>query len=271
MEKVLCFGDSHTVESWGARWVKTFEKQMNDKATKSGAKENYTCVRVCGDGFQTFNNLRDSEEALKMNKPKFVVIMVGTNDVLDFLWRESNSPMVKLHANQTKISKEYISNIDSFTKDYRELVKRAAESSAEKLVCVSLSPLGEDLNSHANETVRKYCDTILEIAEEQNKKTGNVVYAGFNENLKDHLLSMDPKRKLKPFQVESTAKIMMQMGGAKIQNKCCFQSYDAIARRNGRTILSNDNIHITETAARILVSTIMNSLYDDTVTQLNGL
>ena len=158
-------------------------------------------------------------------KPDFVVILVGTNDVIATTSRSSGI-FYKLTKRPPKRP-----TLDFYRESLDAIVSNLQQRTSAKIALSSLPILGEDLSSEPNQKIAKYNNVIREIAEKY-----GVTYLPVNELQVQLLRSIQtkPGRAFEGLRLGTRAILRHSLLG---------QSFDEISEKNG-LLLTIECIHM---------------------------
>jgi lysophospholipase L1-like esterase len=169
--------------------------------------------------------------------PAYAVILVGTNDVQATLTPEN--------AESTQRSKglPQVPSPEWFGECLREVVDRLNAAGTHVAVC-SLPPLGQDLDSPANDAVRDFNAVIRDVA----AATG-ATYLPVHERMAEVIVATG--REEGPAYTGSWRPGLESL----VEHFALGRSYDDIARRAG-FLLSPDGVHLDTAGARIVANLV---------------
>ncbi|MDT3402939.1 SGNH/GDSL hydrolase family protein [Mucilaginibacter terrae] len=164
--KVACLGDSITQGTDSYNWLADLQQQFNPTF------EFYNCGI---NGELAYNNLLRIQQVIDI-EPDYVVILVGTNDVLATLSKGNTNLYLEI-ANLPRVPDMawYIENLDQMITTLRQ------ETNA-RIALSSLPVLGEDLEDNANVIVNRYNEKIQRLV-----KKYNLHYLPLNEEITEYL------------------------------------------------------------------------------------
>jgi acyl-CoA thioesterase-1 len=174
-------------------------------------------------------------DALIACKPDFVIVLVGSNDVMAALSPKATAryqKMKKLPERPTLIW--YRDNL-------RAIVNRLRAETHAKVALCSLPCLGEVLDSPGNARIAQYNGVVRQVASEL-----RTAYVPLHEAFAVALESTPPA---KPRSSDGSPWPMLR---AAIAHHVLGQSFDAIGEKNGYALLS-DGVHFTSRAAALAV------------------
>ncbi len=222
---VVCFGDSNTHGNVSYNWVAGIEKDL----------PNFQFVNAGRNSDLTFTLLHRIDDVIAC-KPDFVNILIGTND-LNATFAESS---LKRYQKSGRLSEGEVPSIDSFERNYEEIVDRISGETQAKISLMSLPLMGEDLASEENKSVAVYNSIIKEIADKN-----DLNYLPLFEQQKAYLEESpsETKYKFKSYFYLLNLSIMKHYWLGK--------SWDEISRSN-KTKLSPDFLHQNSVSGKMI-------------------
>ena len=212
---------------------KSFVKILKDRL---GTKQ-YKFVNRGVAGFEAYNVLNNLDKAVKAS-PDFVIILVGTNDILSSL----NPELAKVSRKLKKIPHE--PTLHFYSLHITSIIKRLKHETRAKIAVASLPVIGEDLTSVENKTVDEYNRELKKITE-----TEGITYLPVHERQKKYLMD-----KIQGRGKDSTNSTKMAFK-ALFLHYLLFMSFDNISKRNGFLLLT-DGIHQNSLGAKIIADEI---------------
>lgn len=230
MKKTLLFlGASITQGRVSKSYVKLLKNRLGTKQ--------YKFINHGVAGYESYNVLMKMDKAVK-TKPDFVILLVGTNDVLSSLDPKLATLSRKLkHIPHEPTLSHYSNNIT-------KIVKYLKQETNSKIAIASLPVVGENLNSVENKTITEYNDELKKIAEKE-----NVTYLPVHEKQKNFLIK-EIKGKGKNC-VNSTRMAFKSL----FLHYLLFMSYDTLSKKNGFLLLT-DGIHQNSIGAKFIADEI---------------
>jgi len=178
-------------------------------------------------------------------QPDFIVILVGTNDVVGALvprlarWYRRAKKLPELPTEQW-----YRDNI-------LQIVRYLKENTRAKIALASLPVLGENLLSIFNQTTDRYNEHLKDIAAQE-----QVSYLPVHERQKEYLTRNQPAGR----DFDSSGRLTR---GLLIRHYLLRQSFDTISRKYGY-ILVTDGIHMNSRGASFIAEEIESFLLTNT-------
>lgn len=226
---LVCLGDSITQAGLGADWVAGLRQALEGEAVVVNA----------GVGGQVAWDLRQRLDEVARCRPDAVVLMVGSNDAVGALggpWTsfyESGRPQAPTE--------------DWFAQEYEALVEELALLTP-KLVCLTLSPLGEDPEGAAEAIVRRQNEAIRAIAADRGVDLVDL-HPALLKLRQDLGASGDVPFMSGPLQ-------FMRWGLAStIRHRILGQSWDAIGQSRGLS-MSADTIHPNDRSGSAMLALV---------------
>jgi lysophospholipase L1-like esterase len=229
LKKILFLGASITQGMISKSYVKMLKQKLGRKQ--------YKFINHGIAGYESYNVLKKLDNAIKL-MPDFVILLVGTNDVLSSLDPKLAELSRKLkHIPHEPTLNHYCNNIIS-------IIKKLKQETQSKIAVASLPVVGENLDSIENKTITEYNAQLKKIAE-----TENIVYLTVHEKQLNYLIK----------EIEGKGKDYVS--GAKIVYKSLFfhyllfMSFDTISKKNGYLLLT-DGIHQNSLGAKFIADEI---------------
>jgi lysophospholipase L1-like esterase len=176
-------------------------------------------------------------KAVTHKKPDFVIILVGTNDVIGALapaWGKRQRRTKRLP--QLPTEQWYRDNM-------LKIVRYLKEKTRAQIALASLPLLGENLASTANTTVSAYNAHLKEIAARE-----HVAYLPVHERQTEYLARTRPAGR----DFEGDRRLTT---GAILRHYLLGQSFDTISRKYGYLLLT-DGIHLNSLGASFIAGEI---------------
>ena len=235
VKKILFLGASIT----RGMISKSYAKMLQEKI---GTKQ-YKFINHGVAGYESYNVLKKLNKAIETN-PDYVILLVGTNDVLSSLDPKLAELSKKLkHIPHEPTVNHYFNNITS-------IVKKLNQETQSKIAIASLPVVGENLDSIENKTISEYNAELKKIAENE-----NIAYLSVHEKQKNYLIN------------EINGKGKDYIRNTKIAFKSLFLHYllflslDTISRKNGYLLLT-DGIHQNSLGAKFIADEIEDFIKD---------
>lgn len=207
----VAFGDSITHATLSADWVGALRDRLGP--------DGYDFVNAGINGHTSTDLLRRLDEVVACH-PDAVTIMVGTNDV-----RNGVPPAL-------------------FRANLETIISRLQERSTTRIALLSATPLGENPENPANQTLTDYNTAARQTADRM-----GVCYLPVHERITEHLGQGAPRF---AFSFGLALKIA-------VQHYVFRRSLDDIARGNGLAMLT-DHIHLNDRAGAIVADLVANWL-----------
>lgn len=212
-----------------------------DSLTRHPYAKDYILVNEGINSRLTYQILEQLENVVKL-KPKFVFLLIGTNDLKASLSEEEAGYYFKKWDLKETPTKE------SFTKNVNTIVDYLKKNSQAKIVLFSIPVLGEDPESIPFQRSIEYSKLLKEIG--SSKK---VTYKPFNEQLVQAILTNNNPN---PSRYEMNR---WGMYSTIIGHYVFYKSWDELSDKKGMLFLT-DNIHLNARAGKILESMILEEL-----------
>jgi lysophospholipase L1-like esterase len=188
-------------------------------------------------GYESFNVMQKLAKAISA-MPDYVVLLVGTNDVLSSL----DPKLAKLSRKLKKIPHE--PSLFHYRNNVTNIVQHLQKNSTARVAIASLPVLGENLDSLENRTIAAYNEALQHICGNE-----NVAYLPVHEKQKEYLIQ----------ELEGKGKEYIHHQklaySSIILHYLFFMSFDAISRKNGYLLLT-DGIHQNSVGAKMIADEI---------------
>jgi lysophospholipase L1-like esterase len=171
-------------------------------------------------------------------QPDVVIVLVGSNDVMAAMSRESEARYRRLKKLPEKPT------LGFYRENLLGIVTTLKRQTSAKVALCSLPVLGEALDSQANRRAAEYCSAIGEIAAEE-----QVAYLPIHEDMAAVLCA---ERPLGGREFDGKMRLMLK---AMVERYVLGRSFDAIAAGNGFVLLS-DGIHLNQRAGTMVADRI---------------
>jgi lysophospholipase L1-like esterase len=230
---IVCVGDSITHGSISSNYVDAL-------ASRFGAG-GFEFVNAGINGDLAYNVTQRLDEIIEC-KPDIVTVLIGTNDV-NALTNQSNLRRYRKeqHLPRTPDQEWYRENLT-------EIVRRLQTDTDAKIALLSIPPIGEDPSHPAFGRSVSYGEIAKEIAAD----TG-VDYLPLGATMVGYLEEHPGKSRLSKSHVR---RLIVKVVFRRLVLK---QSYGAISRANGNTLLT-DHLHLNDTGAGLVADLIQEYL-----------
>jgi lysophospholipase L1-like esterase len=226
---VACFGDSITKGTVSYNWVRYLSKKL----------PRYQWDNYGRNGDLAFNALQRIEKVIR-NNPDYVVIVLGTNDILQAM------PEIEKHVRKMNLPQK--PDIEWFQFNLEQIIGRFQEETKATIFIASLPVLGEGLNHRSNQMVREYNEIIRHLA-----KQYDLEYLPYNEALVEIL---EQEHSANPVLLQDSIEMIMK---APLRRFLLGQDWDTISSANGLR-LTTDNIHLNTRSGMLLGDLILKRL-----------
>lgn len=226
--RVVCLGASIVRGQVSTDFVNLLNQQM--------LKHGFHFINAGVNGDLAYNVLMRLNTVVD-KQPDFIIILVGTNDVIGALvprlakWYHRVKKLPQLPTEQW-----YCDNI-------LKIVHYLKENTRAKIALSSLPVLGENLMSTFNKTINTYNGHLKEIAAQE-----QVGYLPIHERQEEYLTRTQPAGR----DFESDGRLTR---GLLIRHYLLRQSFDTIAKRYGY-VLVTDGIHMNSRGASFITEEI---------------
>ena len=233
---IACIGDSLTHGNIGECWVDSLRQEYpNDKFLNEG---------INGDVVWQVHQRLDSILACK---PDVVTIMIGTNDALASLDKNSGERYKK----NSQLPE--IPTLERFKELLPELIDRL--KNVPKLAICTLPPIGEYRDSVNNNHIKKFNEFIKLTAIKK-----NITLLPISDLIWSELANRDYplKNDFNP----KTITILRRIFGGIYHHYVFKRSWDKISKSNGQWILF-DQIHLNERGAKVVFKKVKEFISSD--------
>jgi acyl-CoA thioesterase I len=226
---VACIGDSNTHGNSGFNYVNWLKTNFESSG-----------MEFCNAGYNSdlaWNVLQRLNPVIALN-PEYIIIMVGTNDVIASLTRESaESYMQKKDLPQQP-------NSVFFTDSYRLIINRIREECNARIAVVSIPVIGENPGSVANQKAAAYNTLLKDLAYQYDLDYLPV----FDEQISYlRKQGVDPRN--------GTAEESFPITRAMMMRYILGISWDKISSVQG-LYLTTDKLHMNSTGGKMIASRI---------------
>ncbi len=227
---IVCVGDSNTKGRYCFNWVRYLSKKFRNKK--------YDVINEGVNGDLAFNVLERIEKIV-LKKPKYIVILVGSNDINATLSDKNKKSYIKQKKLPIEPSKDwYLSNLE-------KILLKIKLSKDTKIALSSIPIMGENIYDETNKIVNDY-----NISLENLSQKFKVDYLPFYESLV-YRLEVGSKNGIgRPYQIGSSIKIK-----AVLRRYLLFQSWNKISNIHDLEFLT-DTIHLNKRSAKVFVSLV---------------
>jgi len=218
---IVCVGDSLVRGQTSANFVDLLNQRMH--------KDGFRFINAGVNGNLAYNVLVRLR-AVAAKRPDFIIILVGTNDVVGALvpeWGKRQRRTKRLP--QLPTEQWYRDNM-------LKIVRYLKENTRARIALSSLPVLGENLASSANKTISEYNARLKEIAAQE-----QVGYLPAHERQRAYLARTRPAGR--DFYVGRRLTT-----GAILRHYLLGQSFEAISKKYGYLLLT-DGIHLNSLGA----------------------
>ena len=226
---VLFLGASITQGMISSSYVNILKRRLGTKQ--------YNFINHGVAGYESYNVMKKLQKAVK-SSPDYVILLVGTNDVLSSL----DPKLAELTRKLKKIPHE--PSILNYRNNITSIIQQLKADSAARVAIASLPVVGENLDSLENRTIGDYNTELKSIAGNE-----NVAYLPIFERQKKFLnQKIDGRGK----DYINSQKLAYK---SLLLHYLLFMSFDKISRRNGY-LLQTDGIHQNSFGAKSIADEI---------------
>jgi len=235
VSKIVCnLGASLTAGSVSANYVEMLEQRP--------ALSGFRFINHGVNGHMAWNALQRIDQVVA-DKPDYVAILLGTNDVNATL-----SERNRIHYQKFYHMPVEHPDLAWFKENLREIVRRLQAGTHARIALISLALIGEDLEHEANRKIERYNESIRHIAAEMKAD-----YLPFHERMLAYLKEHEAERAALP------PRLAYRDGLVNITNATALHhqglSWNEISHRNGLQLLT-DGLHLNETAAAMVADLV---------------
>jgi lysophospholipase L1-like esterase len=234
VKTVACFGASLTAGTVSYNYLELL------KARPSLAS--FCFINHGANGDLAWNGLQRIDQVIA-DRPDFVTILIGTNDVNATL-SERNRLRYR-EFNHLPIEHP---SVEWYEENLRAIVRRLQRETKAKLALSSLSPIGEDPEHEAWRRVELYNAVVRRLAEEK-----EISYLPLHERMVAYLKEHEADREGLPPRLEY--RDGLHNVGNAIALHASGLSWDQVSRRNGLLLLT-DCLHLNRKGAWIVADLI---------------
>lgn len=225
---VVCLGDSIVRGQVSTNFVNPLNQRMH--------KHGFHFVNAGVNGDLAYNVLMRLKTVVD-KQPDFIIILVGTNDVVGAL-----VPRMAKQYRRTKRLPQ-LPTEQWYCDNVLKIVHYLKENTRAKIALASLPVLGENLMSTFNKTISAYNERLKEIAVQEQAD-----YLPVHERQKDYLT------KTKPAGRDFESKGWLSIG-LLLRHYLLRQSFDTISKRYGY-VLVTDGVHMNSRGASFIIEEI---------------
>ena len=208
-----------------------------DVLTERMGKDGYRFINQGVAGYEAYNVLTHLDQAISL-KPDYIVILVGTNDVIATL----NPKVARLSRLTKKLPQPHSAQF--YRDNMLQIVRTLKKKTSAKIGLVSLPILGEDLESLPNQRIREYNTILKEIAVQE-----QAVYLPVHEHQEEYLKNNQNKTG-RTYESGIRSSFMLLL-----RHYVLRQSFDTISKKNGY-VLVTDGIHMNSRGAAFIADEI---------------
>ncbi|MCE0524083.1 MAG: GDSL-type esterase/lipase family protein [Methylacidiphilales bacterium] len=233
MKTVVCFGASLTAGTVSFNYLDLL-----------GARPSLAGFRFLNHGVNgdlAWNGLQRLDRVI-VERPDFVSILIGTNDV--------NATMSERNMSRYKALKHLPAEptLAWYERNLKTIVGRLKQETSARLALLSLAVIGEDLEHEANRKIVHYNDAIRKLARQE-----NVSYLPLNERMVAYLREHEEERAQLPPRLEY--RDGLHNTGNALALHTAGLSWDEVSRRNG-LLVTTDCLHLNSVGAGMVADLI---------------
>jgi lysophospholipase L1-like esterase len=242
MPTVVCFGASLTAGTVSCDYLPFLR-----------ARPELAGIRFVNHGVNgdlAWNGLQRLDEVIA-DRPDFVSILIGTNDVNATL---SERNRLRYHEfNRLPVTHP---DLAWYEQNLREIVRRLKSETPARLALMTLAIIGEDLEHEANRRIVLYNEAIARVAREE-----NVPCLPLHARMVDYLRTHEADRAGLPPRLEYRDGLHNVAHALALHAQGL--SWDEVSRRNG-LLLTTDGLHLNSLGARMIADLIATWLGEET-------
>lgn len=227
--KVLFLGASITQGKISKNYIKMLKEKLGTKQ--------YEYINQGVAGYESYNVLKKLKKAVKV-KPDFIILLVGTNDVLSAL----DPKLAELSRKLKKIPHE--PTLSNYRDNIKSIINQLKQETDSKIAISSLPVVGENLDAVENKAIADYNEELKKICDNE-----DVVYLSVYEKQKIFLISENGG---KGKEYNKSSKMAFK---SLFLHYLLFMSLDTISKRNGYQLLT-DGIHQNTKGAKFIAEEI---------------
>jgi len=242
MKTVVCFGASLTAGTVSFNYLELL--------TARAALSDFQFINHGVNADLAWNALQRLD-AVIADKPDFVTILIGTNDV--------NATMSERNLYRYNSFKKLpaVPTLPWYEENLKAIVGRLKFETKTRLALLSLAPIGEDLEHEANRKVNQYNEVIRRVAEEE-----DAAYLPLHEKMVQYLHDHERDRAELPPRLEY--RDGLHNTGNAVALHATGLSWDEVSRRNGLLLLT-DTLHLNGIAGAMIADLIEEWLLRETI------
>jgi lysophospholipase L1-like esterase len=225
---VVCLGDSIVRGQVSTNFINLLDQRMH--------KQGFLFINAGVNGDLAYNVLMRLNTVVD-KQPDFIIILVGTNDVVGALVPR----MAKQYRRTKKLPQ--LPTEQWYCDNILKIVHYLKENSRAKIAIASLPVLGENLTSTFNKTISTYNVHLKEIAAQE-----QIGYLPVHERQKEYLTITQPAGR--DFESEGRLSI-----GLLLRHYLLRQSFDTISKKYGY-VLVTDGVHMNSRGASFIIEEI---------------
>jgi len=233
MKTVVCFGASLTAGTVSFDYLELL------RVRPTLADFHFINHGVNGD--LAWNGLQRLDQVIA-ERPDFVTILIGTNDVNAIL--SDRNRVRYLSFNHLPVDP----TLPWYEENLRLIVIRLKQETTARLALLSLAVIGEDLDHEANRQVERYNEVVRRVAQDE-----KIAYLPLHERMVAYLLEHEADRAQLPPRLE------YRDGLTNVGNAVALHatglSWDEVSHRNG-LLLTTDCLHLNGVGAGMIASLI---------------
>lgn len=233
MKTVVCFGASLTAGTVSFNYL--------DLLSARPALAGFKFINHGVNGDLAWNGLQRLD-AVIADKPDFVSILMGTNDV-NYTMSERNAIR---YNSFNKLPQQ--ATPEWYAENMKAIVQRLKSETEAKIAFLSLAPIGEDPDHEANRKVNAYNEITRQLASEQ-----SLPYFDLNEIMWAYLREHETDRAGLPPMLEYRDGLHNTGNAVALHHSGL--SWDEVSKRNGLLLLT-DTLHLNSIAAGMIADLI---------------
>jgi lysophospholipase L1-like esterase len=233
MKTVVCFGASLTAGTVSFNYLHLLSARP--------ALADFHFINHGVDGDLAWNGLQRLERVIA-ERPDFVTILIGTNDVNATMSERNRLRYLAFNHLPTEPSLAwYEANLET-------IVQRLKQETHARLAILSLAVIGEDLEHEANRKIELYNEAIRRVAKQE-----EIAYLPLHETMVAYLREHEGDRAQLPPRLEYRDGLH-NIGTATALHASGL-SWDEVSHRNGLLVLT-DTLHLNSVGAWMIADLI---------------
>ena len=233
MKTVVCFGASLTAGTVSFDYVELLIARP--------ALAGFHFINHGVNGDLAWNGLQRLDQVMA-DKPDFVTILIGTNDVNATMSERNRLRYMSFNHLPTEPTRAW------YEENLGTIVRRLKNETQARLALLSLAVIGEDLEHEANRKIELYNEAVRCVAREE-----SITYLPFHERVVAYLREHESERAHLPARLEY--RDGLHNTGNALALHASGLSWDEVSRRNG-LLVTTDCLHLNSVGAGMVADLI---------------